>query len=1554
MTASDRRMTPAATSKNEAAHVGLGACLTILAVLLVAGLTLSSAAPTSSTAPTVAAKKSSSPKVSYTYDADGRLETVTTGGEIATYHYDAVGNLLSITRSSAGGKQTGNASASGATAPPDVSGVEPRDVNYGERITIAGHGFSANAAYDTVRVGDLFAHVVSASPTRLMITAPPGRGGSVEVETQAGQAKGPSVTIASSADNTSAVPAGKPKPVYELDAFSGVTALSGIVETNTGLPLAGVRLSIDNGWDPGQTSTTSNARGQFLLTDLSPGQHQLVIDGNDVAGTTRYGLYAEPVQLPEGRTTVLPWITYLTPLDTAHAVTIASPTTRNLVVTNPEIPGLEVDIPAGTVIRDYYGNIVHQVSITPIAIDRTPVPLAPGMPMFFTLQPGDASFSGAGFTVVYPNYTHKPSGAEVGYVAQNPSWEGTGWYRSGFGHVSADGSQITPDADLHYTHAYLLGYSNPLIPPPVAPPDCGCDPPPGNSAPGVGSPAAPPTNTQSGNDPVDTATGLYTLGATDLSLSDVEPAALTRSYRSLDDTIRSFGMGMSDDFDYYIYTLGDQNSATTYGLIEPDGTDIVYEPTDVTGVYAPVGTPTAFNDSTMDEIEHSPGVLEVNITLTDGTVYSFGDNDGLLESVTDRYGNSITITRTQAGNQGANEGPQTVTTSNGRWMHFTYGVCVPGSAPTYCVTQVTDDIGQTVSYSYDDFGRMTDFYDANGGKTIYSWATCSNPAAASPNPCTEITGVTDPNGYQSVANTYDPTTGRVTAQTQANGGTWQFSYTGPVNSSGDVTQTDVTDPLGTVDDYTFNANGYPASETDGVGTSIAEETTYDYDATTNLLDSTTDALGRTTSYSYDGEGNLISVTQLDGTSNASTTSYTYEPKYNRLTSITDPLGHTTSISYDDSAHTETITDAIGNKTLVHLNDEGLPIGVTDALGNTTYLSYLHDDLVAVTDPLGHVTSAYYDDLGRPLDVTDPVGDVTQYTWNPLDELLTTTDPTGGLTTATYDYDGNQLTLSDADGNVTNFKYNDMDELVTQTDPLHNLDTYTYDLLGNELTYTDGNGNESTFSYDALDRFTEAQYGVVGDTDQSSTTYSYDLANRLTQALDSVAGTYGFTYDGLDDVLSASSPKGTVSYTYYTAGLRETMTVPNQAQTNYTYEDDEVLTGITQGTSSVAFKYDADLRPTKTTLPDGVVESSKYNSGSQLTKLNYADGSTSLGKLTYSYDADSDITGISGSLARTNLPAAVTNKYNADNELYTSGSATLHYDNDGNLTNDGTNTYTWNDRGELSGISGPTTNASYTYDPFDRQASDTINGTTTSSLYDGANLVQQLSGSTPTANYLTGGLDQTFQVSNSAGTFSLLTDQLGSTIGLANSSGQITTSYTYDPYGAVTTSGAANPNPIQYAGTQNEETGLDLMGARYYSPTENSFISQDPIGFAGGQTDLYGYVWDDPVNGTDPSGLGKAGGSNSTKVPYRHPRKRPVTKPCPKKPPPRNHGDRGRWGWLIPTGWGFQVGAGVSGGPTFNPGSFDASGYGFGVALGVGFTVNWTYFSYGPGEPNFGK
>ena len=134
-------------------------------------------------------------------------------------------------------------------------------------------------------------------------------------------------------------------------------------------------------------------------------------------------------------------------------------------------------------------------------------------------------------------------------------------------------------------------------------------------------------------------------------------------------------------------------------------------------------------------------------------------------------------------------------------------------------------------------------------------------------------------------------------------------------------------------------------------------------------------------------------------------------------------------------------------------------------------------------------------------------------------------------------------------------------------------------------------------------------------------------------------------------------------------------------------------------------------------------------------------------------------------------------------------------------------------------------------------------------------MQELSGGTPIANLLTGlGVDEILTRTDAAGTRHFLTDALGSTLGLTDSSGTLLTQYTYEPFGNTTVSGATNANPYQYTGRENDGTGLYYYRARYYNPTLHRLISEDPIGFAGGDTNLYAYVLKSPVNYSDPRGL----------------------------------------------------------------------------------------------------
>lgn len=224
----------------------------------------------------------------------------------------------------------------------------------------------------------------------------------------------------------------------------------------------------------------------------------------------------------------------------------------------------------------------------------------------------------------------------------------------------------------------------------------------------------------------------------------------------------------------------------------------------------------------------------------------------------------------------------------------------------------------------------------------------------------------------------------------------------------------------------------------------------------------------------------------------------------------------------------------------------------------------------------------------------------------------------------------------------------------------------------------------------------------------------------------------------------------------------------------------------------------------------------------------------------------------GSYAQTGLPQAVsTTAYNANNQLTQWGTATPTYDNNGNMLSDGTNSFVWNARNQLSSVNSSL--VSFQYDPYGRRSGKTVAGITTNYLYDGVNVAQEISGGSPIANLLSGGVDEVFTRTDSSGTANFLTDALGNTLALTNGSGTTLASYAYDPFGNTTVTSGSSTNSYEYTGRENDGTGLYFYRARYYSPVLQRFASEDPIGFKGGDINLYSYVGNSAPNGVDPDG-----------------------------------------------------------------------------------------------------
>ena len=171
--------------------------------------------------------------------------------------------------------------------------------------------------------------------------------------------------------------------------------------------------------------------------------------------------------------------------------------------------------------------------------------------------------------------------------------------------------------------------------------------------------------------------------------------------------------------------------------------------------------------------------------------------------------------------------------------------------------------------------------------------------------------------------------------------------------------------------------------------------------------------------------------------------------------------------------------------------------------------------------------------------------------------------------------------------------------------------------------------------------------------------------------------------------------------------------------------------------------------------------------------------------------------------------------------------------------------------------------------------DASGTTTVQYIYDGDNLLAVLnvaSDGTATVEkrFLMGSGENQILAQENAGSNSsagpvswALTDNTGSVVDVVqNGSGNTVLAHiVYDSFGNITA--GTDPMLMGYQGyIQDASTGLDYANARYYDPSLGRFISQDPTGFAAGDSNLYRFVDNHPTYATDPTGL-YDGGSTST-------------------------------------------------------------------------------------------
>jgi RHS repeat-associated protein len=680
----------------------------------------------------------------------------------------------------------------------------------------------------------------------------------------------------------------------------------------------------------------------------------------------------------------------------------------------------------------------------------------------------------------------------------------------------------------------------------------------------------------------------------------------------------------------------------------------------------------------------------------------------------------------------------------------------------------------------------------------------------------------------------------------------------------------------------YNSAGLIKSITDPA---TGHTTTYTYDPSNQYLMSVTTFDQRTTTYSYDTGSNpatlhaLLSITNPDNTheyfvydlqgrlkdthrdGGAEDVAYSYGPA--GAVAATDAAGGTTTYSFDHSGRIAKLDDALHHDTLYSYCACGDLTQITDATGQ--YYKYAYNsngDLTQITDPLGHTVSVgYAGPFDRLISSTDQNGNTTQYGYDSQGNLASTTYADGTVERMTYDALGDPKTLTNRRGHVIQYSYDTSGRLASETFADGSQMTYHYE--GNTLSYTTDPSGTTTLTYYGDDQLKQITYP-----DGSFLHYSYDAGGRRSQMVDQTGFTVNYSYDAVGRLAKLTDGTGALvdQYSYYDDGRLKREDKGNGTYT--TYEHDlagellHLVNYVPDGSVNSRFDYtydDLGNRKTMTTL-DGQWTYT-YDAIGELTHAVFASNKPSAvpnQDLQYSYDP-------AGNRIQTIINGVTTNYVpNNLNQYTVIGNETLRYDGDGNLSSmsagSQTSTYTFNDANQLVAASTPAGTSTSQYDALGFRVATSANGQVTRYVIDPTglgNVVGMYDANGGLIAHFAYGPGLVSRVDASGGASYFDFDALGSTAGLSGSNGHYQNLYRYLPYGGLVGASEAVANPFQFvgqAGVMTDHSGLEFMRARFYTSGAGRFLSQDPLGVAGGQSGLYVYANNNSVIYSDPSGL----------------------------------------------------------------------------------------------------
>jgi RHS repeat-associated protein len=656
---------------------------------------------------------------------------------------------------------------------------------------------------------------------------------------------------------------------------------------------------------------------------------------------------------------------------------------------------------------------------------------------------------------------------------------------------------------------------------------------------------------------------------------------------------------------------------------------------------------------------------------------------------------------------------------------------------------------------------------------------------------------------------------------------------------------------------------------------------------------------RDTVYDSLGRVSSASMSHLAGDTQIRWTQYTLDA-LGRTVQSTTPDNAITSASYNGRTTSATNNNGVTSSRTV--NSQGKVVSSTDAqaTASASTVSYEYDNwgnLSKTTDALGNMTTMVYDLRGRRTQLVDPDMGIWNYVTDNLGQITTQTDAKNQSTTYTYDVLGRLTRRLEAD--LDSRWYYETNAAGTACNKG----------LGKLCEATAANGYNRRYVYDNLGRLSSQTSHVDADYTAS---WTYDGAGRLgTRTFPAsvaafatpLAVNYNYnTYGILQSVSNAAT-----SATYWTRNAENT----DGSVTSETYGNGLIgtrsydplmgrLTSLQAGTSGAptavqnqSYHYDSLGRLDQ--RQDSVVGTSEtfaYDGLNRLTTANLTTPSLGTQTTNVGFNAVGNIISKTG-VGTYTYPAAGAGRPHAVSSV--SGTVngvanpSYSYDLNGNMQTNGAKSFTWTSfnmpatltKAVLAGSPGAGV-GTFLYGPEHQRLKQTWvdSAKTLSTVYLNEphfeKEVNSQTGLTEFKHYVKVGGDivaiQTRRSNATEDVKYLIPDHLGSTSVVTDAAGAVIDRQAFDPWGdrrvaSGANVGAADPtNLIQPTSTTRGYTGheeldqanmgLVHMNARLYDPTLARFISADPniqAPFNPQSFNRYSYVWNAPLNATDPSG-----------------------------------------------------------------------------------------------------